>query len=74
MTYDSFDKTSLQGVQTIHTILKLYRLALGENINLEKSTIVFISNKNPAVTEDICCFLNIKEVLANLGLPSIIGH
>ena len=71
MAYDSFDKTSLQGV---HTILKLYRVALGENINLEKSTIVFISNKNPAVTEDICCFLNIKEVLANLGLPSIIGH
>ncbi|XP_027086733.2 uncharacterized protein [Coffea arabica] len=70
-----FGKATLQEARHIQDILQLYKEASGQEINLEKSAVVFSSNTDFSTRQDITQFLNIKEVVAHekyLGLPTII--
>ena len=72
-----FGKATLQEARHIQDILQLYKEASGQEINLEKSAVIFSSNIDFSTRQDITQFLNIKEVVAHekyLGLPTIIGR
>ncbi|XP_071912244.1 uncharacterized protein [Coffea arabica] len=72
-----FGKVTLREAQHIESILQLYKSASGQEINLDKSAIVFSSNTNSEVRHSITNYLGIKEVVTHdkyLGLPTIIGR
>ena len=72
-----FGKVTLREAQHIESILQLYKSASGQEINLDKSAIVFSSNTSPEVRHRITSYLGIKEVMAHdkyLGLPIVIGR
>ena len=71
-----FGKATLREAQYIESILQLYKSASGQEINLDKSAIVFSSNTNSKVRHSITNYLGIKEVVTHdkyKGLPTIIG-
>ena len=72
-----FGKASLQEAQHIKTILDLYKAASGQEVNFDKSAVVFSKNTDPAVRRSITQLLNIKEVPTHdkyLGLPTVVGR
>ena len=72
-----FGKATLREAQYIESILQLYKSAWGQEINLDKSALVFGSNTDSKVWHSITNYLGIKEVATHdkyLGLPTIIGR
>ena len=71
-----FGKATLREAQHIKSILQLYKYASGQEINLDKSAIVFSRNTSSEVRQSITNFLGIRETAAHdkyLGLPTVIG-
>ncbi|XP_027103053.2 uncharacterized protein [Coffea arabica] len=72
-----FGKASLQEAQHIRTILDLYKAASGQEVNFDKSAVVFSKNTDPTVRRSITQLLNIMEVPTHdqyLGLPTVVGR
>jgi hypothetical protein len=59
------------------TILKTYKVASGQEINLSKSEVFFRRNKSETTQKDLSHIIGVRHVMGTgkyLGLPSMIGR
>ncbi|KAK6123372.1 hypothetical protein DH2020_042889 [Rehmannia glutinosa] len=71
-----FGRARMEDCALIRNILDVYAMASGQQINLEKSSIIFSSNVAERLQNDICNFLRINRTISEqdryLGLPAFI--
>ena len=72
-----FMRASLQGCNELKSILKEYEGISGQQVNIEKSAVLFSSNTIRQIRESIMATLGISKVLAKdryFGLPIMVGR
>ena len=72
-----FYRATQNEVEVISEVLQTYANALGQCINLEKSSVFFSSNNSASQKQDILRVLGVQEVNrfdSYLGLPTLVGR
>ncbi|KAL0449771.1 UNVERIFIED_CONTAM: putative mitochondrial protein [Sesamum latifolium] len=70
-------EASVEAMECIQSILQVYRKAFGQEINLQKSVVVFNKNTPELTMTNISAGLGIWRADRHdkyLGLPSVVGH
>nr|XP_027065280.1 uncharacterized protein LOC113691366 [Coffea arabica] len=71
-----FCKANLDQANELRRVLKVYGMGLGQEINLEKSSILFSKNVRPQLMDEICQTMgNMQRVSQGkyLGLPMVVS-